>query len=205
MIDLVKQRFGQLFVLEMAGKNKWGNCRWLCLCNCGQKIIIQGGNLRSSHTRSCGCAHIKHGHNKRGQQSTTYRSWDHMIQRCTNSKDKNYHHYGGRGIKVCRRWMKFENFLKDMGEQPHGKSIDRINNNKGYDRFNCKWATQRQQMRNTRRNCLKTFNGKTQCISAWSEEMNISENTLRARFRYGWSTERALTEFVQRRIIKCQD
>lgn len=201
MINLIGQRFGRLVVLEIVDKNKWGNCRWLCLCDCGQKIIGQSGNLRSGHTGSCGCSHIKHGHNKRRKKSDTYRSWSSIIQRCTNINCAEYKHYGDRRIIVCKRWLKFKNFLEDMGKRPVGKSIDRINNSGGYCKDNCRWATQKQQMENTRRNNLKTLNGKTQCISSWSEETGIPDNTLRARFRYGWSIKRALTESVQRRKI----
>lgn len=90
-----------------------------------------------------------HGHCKNGH-SRTYKVWDHMKQRCNNPKDKVYKHYGGRGIKVCIRWNKFENFLEDMGESPIGFSLDRINNNGSYKLSNCRWATQSQQQLNKR-------------------------------------------------------
>lgn len=197
ILDLVGKRFGNLIIIKQVGLTSWGNKKWLCECDCGRTKVIQGGNLTSGHTGSCGCSHIKHGHNTRNKRSRTYLSWDSMIQRCLNPNCREYKHYGGRGISVDHRWKKFENFLRDMGKRPVKKSLDRIDNNKGYCLSNCRWATQKQQTRNTRRNCLKTFCGKTQCISAWAEEFGIPENTLRARFRYGWSVERALTESVR--------
>ncbi|MEK0337174.1 MAG: hypothetical protein QQN41_07060, partial [Nitrosopumilus sp.] len=118
-------------------RNNQRQSRWLCKCDCGKEIIILGYNLKNGTTKSCGCLRkeksiqrfIKHGHFKNGQMTKIYKSWSCMIQRCTNHNNKSYHNYGGRGIMVCKRWMKFKNFLEDMGEPPKGYQIDRINNN----------------------------------------------------------------------------
>lgn len=203
MIDLTGQKFGRLIVIEFSSKDSRSNTYWLCRCDCGIAKIVYGGNLKNGHTKSCGCLHIKHGHNTRKKRSKTYGSWDHMIQRCTNTNEADYHNYGGRGITVCDRWKKFANFLEDMGNPPtHKHSIDRINNNKGYYKSNCRWATSKQQTRNTRRNHVISYSGKTQCITDWAKDLNMSLETLTARInRYGWSIRRALTTPVQKRVL----
>lgn len=204
-VDLTGQKFGKLKVLGQAGKDKWGNFRWLCRCECGQEKIICGTDLKSGKTKSCGCLRkevtikrsTKNGHNIKIETSRIYDSWRNMIQRCTNPNRNDYKNYGGRGITVCERWSGengFIHFLEDMGERPKGCSIDRINNNKGYCKENCRWVTPTQQARNTQKNLLQTYRGKTQCLAEWAEECDIPYRTLQARLcQYGWSIEKALT------------
>lgn len=203
MINLVGRKFGRLFVIQKVNNNKRGDLCWLCRCSCGQRKIVVGRNLKSGNTQSCGCLQntnrIKHGHSTRSKVSTTYESWHQMIQRCTNFKNKKYQRYGGRGIVVCERWGKFLNFLIDMGEKPtKNHSIDRINNDGDYCKSNCRWATMKQQARNTSRNCLIQFNGKIQCIAMWAEEVGIQYNTIRFRLKRGWSIHKALTTHVRK-------
>lgn len=137
--------------------------------------------------------HRTHGHTSNWQQSSTYQAWAAMRQRCGNPNTKHWKSYGGRGITICERWESFENFLADMGERPAGCSLDRKDNNGNYCKENCRWATQRQQMNNTRVNRLITFNGITQTVSQWAEALGVKQNTLLYRLRRGWSIERALT------------
>jgi len=207
LIDLTGEQFGRLVVLRYAGKNNNGRTQWLCKCNCENEKIIVGYHLKSGDTKSCGCLRVektikrltKHGHSTRAKTSKTYRSWYSIIQRCTNPNNKDYHSYGGRGITICKRWMKFENFLKDMGEMPKGHQIDRVNNDKGYCRSNCRLVTSKINNRNKRNNHLITYKGKTQCMSAWAEELNINKATLWYRVYYGWSIEKTLTTPVRKR------
>lgn len=117
-----------------------------------------------------------------------------MIERCTNPNDQQYERYGGRGIKVCERWRKFENFLADMGEPPPGLQIDRIDNEGDYCSSNCRWATRVQQARNKRNNRVIEYRGRAQPLAAWAEETGLNANTIRHRLNLGWSVERALTE-----------
>ncbi len=200
MIDLTGERFGRLIVVKMVDNDKWGHHRWLCFCDCGQEVIVVCGSLRSSNTKSCGCLHkemvsklfTKHGHCGI-QKTATYNSWCDMKKRCENPKRKQYNNYGGRGIIVCKRWMKFENFLADMGERSsNNHSIDRINNDGNYCKSNCRWATTKQQGRNKRNNRMFTFNRKTKCLSEWAEEFDINKDSLRWRLNSGWSIEKAL-------------
>lgn len=208
LIDLTKQRFGQLIVLGRGQNNKWGEIRWLCRCDCGKQKTILRSSLLKGKTKSCGCLHdsgnnTRHNHAKTNKQSKIYTIWKGVIQRCTNPNNRHYHNYGGRKINVCKRWLKFDNFLEDMGEPLEGLLLDRINNNKGYYKSNCRWATRKQQNRNTRKNHLKTYGGRTQCIAAWAEEYGMKYMTLWQRIRkLDWSIEKALTTPVKQRKVR---
>lgn len=149
--------YGELLVLRQG--MTWGyRTHWHCLCSCGELVTAQGKQLQNGHTQSCG--HLQraairslglnktHGHFTHGRMSPTYTSWSAMKTRCDNPNHVFYHRYGGRGITYCERWARFEAFLADMGERPHGLSIDRINNDGNYEPGNCRWATQQQQVQN---------------------------------------------------------
>lgn len=126
--------------------------------------------------------------------SSEHNAWRNLWNRCTNPNFLQFKDYGGRGIKVCRRWDKFENFLADMGKKPSPKhSLDRKNNDGNYTPKNCRWATRAEQMRNTRRNCLVTHEGRIRVLTDWCLEKRINVNTVKARLRSGWSVSRALT------------
>ncbi len=153
-IDMTKQKFGKLFVTGRAANGKRTQARWNCVCDCGGKVTVYGYSLRDGHTKSCGCLSkettIERSTTHGMCGTATYSTWNCMKTRCENPKTKNYKNYGGRGITVCGRWDKFENFLEDMGEKPEGLSIERVDNNKGYFKENCKWATCTEQSRNRR-------------------------------------------------------
>ncbi|KKM72229.1 hypothetical protein LCGC14_1422620 [marine sediment metagenome] len=203
LIDLTGQKFERLLVVKYAGKKKSGATLWLCVCDCSKEKIIIGSHLKNGNTKSCGClqkeiasiSHAKHGHKTRAKTSKTYQSWQSMIKRCVNPKNKDYLHYGGRGIKVCQRWRNsFENFLKDMHEAPEGYQIDRIDNDGNYCKSNCRWVTSRINNRNKRNNHLITYNNKTQCLIEWAEDYDIPYKTLFARINIlGWPMGKALT------------
>jgi len=190
--------FGRLTVLKRTENNSWGAPRWVCICSCGTTKTIDGSSLRNGCTKSCGCLkregnNLKHGENRVKKRTQAYRTWAAIHNRCTNTKYEKYSQWGGRGIKVCQRWSKFENFLKDMGDPPTRQhSIDRIDNNRGYSPSNCRWATPKEQGRNKRNNRLITFNGKTQCLSAWAEEYQIKSSIIADRLKHGWDIEKAL-------------
>lgn len=123
-----------------------------------------------------------------------YFCWLDMRKRCSSEKHKDYALYGGRGIVVCERWKKFENFVADMVERPKGMTLERKNNNGDYEPRNCRWATHAEQSRNTRRNRFLTFEGKTLCLVDWAKETGIKPYTIGERIRNGWTVERTLTE-----------
>src|ERR1700676_2579093 len=146
-IDFTGKRFGYLVAqwpIGFTGKN----ISWLCLCDCGKLVLSNSSKLPRS--RSCGCASIRntiHGL----CYSPEYDAWHAMRQRCLNHNNKRYADYGGRGIRICKRWDNFEAFFTDMGKRPPKMSLDRINNEGDYEPGNCQWATPKQQACNRRR------------------------------------------------------
>lgn len=152
--DIAGMKAGRLTVVSLSHV-EGGSAFWNCMCQCGQTKVISGKSIRSNVVASCGCIRIEQlidrstTHGQTG--SPTYYSWANMIQRCTNPSHPRYEDWGGRGIQVCDRWHSFELFLEDMGVKPDGDfSIERLNNNKGYVRDNCKWATRLEQANNKR-------------------------------------------------------
>lgn len=132
---------------------------FLCTCDCGNKSKVRLRSLRNGHTKSCGCynkertieTHTKHGASPRGGLTYEYRVWVGVRQRCNNSNDTNYDYYGGRGITICDRWSKFEDFLIDVGMAPTPKhTLDREDSNGNYNKENCSWQTMLVQSRKTR-------------------------------------------------------
>jgi hypothetical protein len=116
-----------------------------------------------------------------------------MISRCTNPEATGYHRYGGRGIDVCDRWMKsFWNFLEDMGKRPPKHSLDRINNDLGYSKENCRWSTQEDQCNNTERNVFLEHDGTKATVSQWAKILGIKANTITCRLLRGWDAKSAL-------------
>lgn len=131
-------------------------------------------------------ARLTHGHSVDYHESPTYKSWGHMLWRCTNPNSDRFKYYGARGITVCKRWLKFENFLSDMGVRPMGKNLERIENSKGYDSGNCRWATQLEQAHNKRNNRILTFGGLTACFSELCRHFDVPESRTRWRLKNGW-------------------
>lgn len=193
-IDLTGREFGKLTVIKQDGRNVQGRVMWLCQCSCGKQCHASTGDLCSGDTQSCGC--LKDGHPKHGMVYTsTYEIWCGMKKRCTDSKSKSWKNYGGRGITICEKWKTFEGFFDDMGERPDGLSIDRIDNNKGYYKENCRWTNLLTQANNRRSNHPLTYLGKTQSLHQWAKEFNLSYSTLCARItNYKWPIEKSLTE-----------
>ena len=193
----VGKRFGKLVALEYRFRPN-DKAYWFCRCDCGNEKEIRIDHLKSGRVISCGChgraviitAALKHGHNRSVSTgpTRTYNCWSSMLQRCRDKNNKSFKNYGGRGIAVCERWLKFENFLEDMGEVPEKMSLDRINFNGNYEPSNCRWATSKQQCRNTRKNRLITYNWETRCVSEWNEILGFTRSTLHQRlFKYKWS------------------
>lgn len=144
----VNQRFGKLVAVSHTIQD--GRSAWVCRCDCGEMRVVRSYRLRTNGAKTCGCAkNVTHGKSK----TRTYNIWHAMRQRCGNPRNTNYKDYGGRGIKVCPEWQdSFEQFLADMGEAPGVMELERKDNNAGYSKANCIWATHADQMKNRRSN-----------------------------------------------------
>lgn len=130
-----------------------------------------------------------------------HNSWVAMLVRCRDPKHPNYRNYGGRGIKVCDRWREsFENFYADMGPRPAGTTLDRVHGNGDYCPANCRWATTREQRRNTRQNRYVTINNVTRCVADWADISGINLGTICQRLNYGWPPEKAVFQPKHRHI-----
>jgi len=192
-IDLSGKQFTRLNVRSLSHVGRKGKTYWECRCECGKERIVSSDNLRSGHTKSCGCLakeqlgakHYVHGMG----DSRVYGIWRHIINRCTSRKNIQYHNYGGRGIKVCDKWQTFEGFWEDMKDgYSDNLSIDRIDNDGNYCKENCRWATTKVQSRNRRNNL--TYKG--ECAYDASIRLGGKRGLISQRVETrGWSLERA--------------
>lgn len=204
----IGKRYGRLTVLAQAPSKAYGEKRqkfsmWECQCDCGKIVVVRGGSLQDSNTLSCGCVHrerlvqcaTKHGY-ARSPFNNIYQG---MMQRCYNPKSGCYHSYGKRGIRVCKRWHKFENFLKDMiGGFRLGLTLERENVNKGYNPENCRWATWGEQALNRRSTRWIEYRGKRKPLAVWAREANLKPSIIVNRINRGWPLGRALTLPIQK-------
>jgi len=192
--DLVGRRFGRLTVLEFAGTDKYHNALWFCRCDCGNELNMSAHNLSCGQTRSCGCLRkevvIKlnkelkttHGMSK----DRLYSVWKQMVRRSSVPLYHHYKYYGGRGITCDEDWKCFKNFKRDMGSSyVEGLTLERINNDEGYSKDNCRWATMAEQGVNRRNNINITHNGITQTLSRWAVYYGINYATLLCRLKRG--------------------
>ncbi len=197
------EKYNMLKVLEFSHKDeKTGQDFYKCICDCGNEKTVNVHKLITGHTKSCGCWKLKVMKTperkklvtKHGKVNTTiYRVWVRMKSRCYNPNDKAYSYYGGRGIAVSEDWMNFENFYRDMGDKPGREySLERIDNEKGYSRENCRWATMLEQGQNRRGNRHISFNGETLTIAGWARRLGISHTSMSKRLK-NWPVEKALT------------
>lgn len=197
-IDLKGTRIGRWLVGDPIRKKikRRTLVYWNCVCKCGQKKLIHSYTLRRGTSLSCGCERTErlrrrittHGMSK----SRIFGIWQGMVARCNNPNTRYYHRYGGRGIKVCKRWTKFENFYRDMGEPPERHSIDRIDNNGHYSKSNCRWSTHRQQSLNRSNNRFVDYKGTRLTISEWAQRIGTDYRNISYRLNAGWTTKNAL-------------
>ena len=183
-VEMIGKRFGRLIAKQEAGKDGNGY-RYLFACDCGNEIETSGALVRSRKTQSCGCLRSEvtaaknflHGM----VHSGAYKSWQAMKTRCNNQNQEANKRY--RNLGYASDWEIFENFVRDMGERPHGMTLDRIDNSKGYSKDNCRWATAAQQNRNTKQNVFITNNGKTMCMKDWANETGIPYPAIQDRVK----------------------
>ena len=204
VVDATGKRYGRLVVVARAGSNKKKNATWLCRCDCGNTVTVVGNKLRNGHTQSCGClyvesrssSHLKHGLN----DHPLYVIWKDIRQRCNNENQLAYKDYGGRGIDVCKEWNDFQSFYdwaNSNGYAP-GLEIDRIDNNGNYCPQNCRWTTHKENNNNKRSNVYLSYNGRTQTVTQWAEELGVNVATIYWRLKHWHDIEKVLFTPVRR-------
>lgn len=215
VINLVGKRFGKLAVQELLGRNRNGKVKWLCKCDCGKKVPVEGFYLRNGHTVSCGCRQSEknielryiHGMSQSNEHSI-YRK---MIDRCHQPKNPSYKYYGAKGVSVCNRWILgeeglngFQCFYKDMGPRPSKEySLDRFPDYNGnYKNGNVRWATRKQQARNTKATLRFMWNGKMMSFPDICDLMKIKRSIAYARIKMGWDLQRAVTQINRNSKIR---
>jgi len=208
--DLTGRVFTRWTVIELSTRRDPDHrIFWRCRCECGVERDVDGSQLRCGRSLSCGClaterrvaAVTVHGCARAGAQHRAYGSWQGMKQRCLNTSNTAYQHYGGRWISIDPRWIdSFETFLADMGPCPAGFTIERNDVNGNYEPSNCRWATQKEQTQNTRATRRMTLGDETLNLSQWAAKLGVSIGTLRKRRALGWSDTETLTRPIDRRF-----
>lgn len=204
-LECIGDKFTRLTVIGCVGQ------KFLCKCDCGVEKLIYRYDIFNGKTKSCGCyskeiSHINGKKNsKHGMTGTKeYNTWQHIIARCHDSKATGYEDYGKQGVAVCVEWRTTDGFIRffeHLGSAPSEKhSIDRIDNNKGYEPGNVRWATSKEQCRNKTNNRMITAFGKTKCLVEWSEEVGISTTLITSRLKKGLKPEQALVKKTQEQI-----
>lgn len=198
----IGKRFGRLAVIGDCPQKPGTGRRVFFQCDCGTKSSAQLAKIRSGETTSCGCfkrnlaraRQYKHGQAVHATETAEYRTWMRMIARCHNPNATGYQNYGGRGISVCAQWRtSFVQFFADMGPRPSDHSIDRRDNDGDYDSGNCRWASRKQQQRNTSQNRYILLSGERRALSEWCEIKGLNYNKVKSRISRGWPDERALS------------
>lgn len=195
-VELVGQRFGRFTVLERSNRTDGHTHWWICKCDCGNTKEVRGGSLLRGDTKSCGCLNREMA-KERGKAMLTkhgwygtrlYSIWHSMVDRCTNSKARNYNDYGGRGITVCEEWRNHpEQFCEWSVKNGYDDSlsIDRIDTNGNYEPANCQWISIEKQQQNKRNNINITLNGETHCLAEWARKLKLKPQTIYSRVYRG--------------------
>lgn len=193
-VDSTGKKYNRLTAIRPNGKNKHGNIKWLCLCDCGNYTTVLGTHLRNGTTKSCGCLLKEYNEQFRADNPKKgyplYAVWGSMLRRCENPRDAAYKNYGSRGIKVCDEWHEFEAFEKwaiDTG-YVRGLDLDRTDNGGNYCPENCRWVTRKTNNNNKRNNVIMEYQGKSMTLSQWSEELGISKAAIYTR-HHSWGDD----------------
>lgn len=207
LIDMTGKIFGRLTVIKKDESKKDKRTRWVCQCECGNKVVVRTDTLRSKRTKSCGCLQRDllverkprkiHGKSK----ERLYTMFHNMHKRCYDKDHISFRNYGGRGIGVSEEWRNdFESFYEWSIKNGYNDNltIDRINNDNDYSPVNCKFITHKEQQNNRRDNVFVSYEGDTRTISQWSESKGIKYSVLQSRLKAGWSTKKAIETPVKK-------
>ena len=210
LIDLTGQRFGRLVVIREGERTPQRRIKWLCQCDCGSQVVVDGVSLRRGVSQSCGCLRAELAKRKftthGGRSSRIYKIFHDAKQRCYNQSNPDYQHYGGRGIAICEAWLQDFAIFQDWALQSGyhtGLTLDRMDVDGPYSPENCRWVSMKVQQNNKRNNHRITFRGETHSISEWADITGIPYYTLHSRIvKLNWSVAKALTEPVQHKYHK---
>lgn len=210
--DITSKRFTRLVALSIVSRGNSEGVKWLCKCDCGKLMETYSKRLTNGSCKSCGC--LKHDlvieHNTTHGMSKTrlYHTWQNMNRRVFDTKDKSFNHYGGRGITICTKWLSFEGFYEDMEQgYTNDLTIDRINNDGNYEKSNCRWVTQQEQVNNYSQNDIHTFNGVTNNLTRLCELNNKNVGLVKCRLQHGYDIDTAMMAPISiggRKLIKIE-
>lgn len=188
--NITGKKYTLLTVLGYLGGGKWH-----CKCDCGNEKIVITAKLTTGGVKSCGCMAKTNAVKHNAINTKEYITWANIKSRCYNKNNIAYKNYGFRGIYMSKHWINsFETFIKDMGECPIGFSIERIDNNKGYTKENCIWASPKTQAMNRRNNFIVCYKGVSKPLKQWCEELNLNYKMVFARIKQlNWSINKALS------------
>lgn len=192
------ERFGRWTIVGSAGVDATRHALVRVRCDCGFERVVSALSLRNGNSKSCGCLRddVLRARGAVRSRVRGYAAWASMIRRCHDATDDKFHLYGERGIHVCDAWRGdagFATWKRDMGPRPSLKhSVDRIDNDKGYEPGNCRWATQSEQMNNTRVNRRLTVDGKTMTLAQWGRETGLAPTVIHCRISRGWTIDDAV-------------
>lgn len=207
--DLSGCKFGRLTVQKRAedkiSASGYRTVMWDCKCECGNNVTVRGKCLTQGITRSCGCLAkdlmLDRSWKHHGYGTRLYNIWNSMRQRCNNPKNRAYHNYGGRGIKICQEWNDFNLFRKWALDNGYNETanrgictLDRKNVNDNYSPNNCRWVDMKEQSNNKRNTIFLSLNGESHPLTEWAKITNIKYDTLWHRYKYGWDAKRILTK-----------
>ena len=192
-VSMIGRSKNRLTVIGYEREMEKGRVKLKCRCDCGNIVFVLPYQFENGAVQSCGCIRGEKRKTHGLSKNPLYGEWFQMVNRCHNPNADNYERYGGRGITVCDEWrdspVEFIKWVEENGGKPDGMTLDRIDNDGPYAPWNCQWSTASAQQRNRRANIFLCYKGENKCLADWAKETGISHETLRGRYKAGWSVE----------------